>query len=204
MESMKTTPRPSDLDHLHWLNTKVNKNWKGCNVVDLGCGSGYLCEWLKAEGAAEVVGIDIEEPALIGKPLWTFGKVDLEKEWDSDLRSLLNGGSADYIFAFDIIEHLSSPWGFLSSCRKLLKPGGTLVLTTPNINSWERVLRPSNWSGARDPQHKILFAKYSLAFALEKGGYFVETLEAPLRSAKGLAPLLPDIGGQLFSVSKNQ
>lgn len=202
--SMKTTPRPSDLDHLRWLNTKVNKNWNGCNIVDLGCGSGYLCEWLKREGAAEVVGVDIEEPALSEKPAWRFAKVDLEGKWDSDLSTLLKGASADYIFAFDIIEHLSSPWDFLSSCRGLLKPGGTLVLTTPNINSWERLLRPDSWSGARDPQHKILFAKYSLAFALGKGGFRVETLEAPLRSAKVLASVLPDIGGQLFSVSKKQ
>ena len=202
---MKTTPRPSDLDHLRWLNTKVNKSWQACNVIDLGCGSGYLCEWLKDQGAADVVGIDLEEPPALGaKPNWTFGKVDLDGKWDADLRRMLKGGSADYIFAFDIIEHLSSPWDFLSSCRNLLKPGGTLVLTTPNINSWERLLRPDNWSGARDPQHKILFAKYSLAFALAKGGFAVETLEAPLRSAKGLAPLLPDIGGQLFSVSKKQ
>jgi 2-polyprenyl-3-methyl-5-hydroxy-6-metoxy-1,4-benzoquinol methylase len=201
---MKTTPRPSDIDHLHWLNTKVNKNWIASNVIDLGCGSGYLCEWLKKEGAAEVVGIDIDEPAFSGKPAWTFGRVDLEGQWDTDLRAMLKGASADYIFAFDIIEHLSSPWNFLSSCHSLLKPGGTLVLTTPNVNSWERVLRPDNWSGARDPQHKILFAKYSLAFALVKGGFKVETLEAPLRSAKGFAPLLPDIGGQLFSVSKKQ
>ncbi len=200
---MKTTPRPSDLDHLRWLNTKVNKSWQACNVIDLGCGSGYLCEWLKDQGAADVVGIDLEEPSAIGaNPNWTFGKVDLDGEWDAELRRMLNGGSADYIFAFDIIEHLSSPWDFLSSCRNLLKPGGTLVLTTPNINSWERLLRPDNWSGASDPQHKILFAKYSLAFALAKGGFAVETLEAPLRAAKGLAPLLPDIGGQLFSVSK--
>lgn len=202
---MKTTPRPSDLDHLRWLNTKVNKSWQASNVIDLGCGSGYLCEWLKDQGAADVVGIDLEEPSAIGaNPNWTFGKVDLDGEWDAELRRMLNGGSADYIFAFDIIEHLSSPWDFLSSCRNLLKPGGTLVLTTPNINSWERLLRPDNWSGASDPQHKILFAKYSLAFALAKGGFAVETLEAPLRAAKGLAPLLPDIGGQLFSVSKKK
>jgi len=204
---MNITPRPSDLDHLRWLNTKVNKNknWQACNVIDLGCGSGYLCEWLKKEGAGEVLGIDLEEPAAVNAATrWSFAKVDLDDTWDSILLPMLKGGQADYIFAFDIIEHLSSPWNFLASCRRLLKTGGTLVLTTPNINSWERLLRPESWSGARDPQHKILFAKYSLSFALTKGGFEVETLEAPLRSAKGLAPLLPDIGGQLFSVSKKQ
>jgi 2-polyprenyl-3-methyl-5-hydroxy-6-metoxy-1,4-benzoquinol methylase len=200
---MKTTPRPSDLDHLHWLSSKVNKSWQSSRVVDLGCGSGYLCEWLKEQGATEVVGIDLEKPPTLGEPFkWTFAQVDLERRWDSDLRTMLKGADADYIFAFDIIEHLSSPWDFLSSCKNLLRQGGTLVLTTPNINSWERLLKPDTWSGARDLQHKILFAKYSLAFALAKVGFAVETLEAPLRSAKGLASLLPDIGGQLFSVSK--
>jgi len=205
---MNITPRPSDLDHLRWLTAKVNDRWQDCNVIDLGCGSGYLCEWLKDQGASDVVGIDIEEPLFLGEGRtdrrWTFAKVDLDDSWDDDLSTLFKSGMADYIFAFDIIEHLNSPWNFLSSCGNLLKPGGTLVLTTPNINSWERLLRPKDWSGARDPQHKILFAKYSLDFALTKAGFAVETLEAPLRSAKGFASMLPDVGGQLFSVSRKQ
>jgi 2-polyprenyl-3-methyl-5-hydroxy-6-metoxy-1,4-benzoquinol methylase len=200
---MKASPRPSDLDHLNWLNTKVTRSWQSYRVVDLGCGSGYLCEWLKSQGGSDVVGIDLETPPTFSRDSqWKFGQVDLDNLWDIDVRNMLDGHRADYILAFDIIEHLNSPWNFLIRCRNLLKPGGTLVLTTPNINSWERFLNPTNWSGAKDSQHKILFAKYSLSFVLTKAGFTVETLEAPLRSAKRLSSFVPNIGGQIFSVSK--
>ena len=42
---------------------------------------------------------------------------------------------ADVMLAIDVIEHLENPWLFLRECKRILKPGGVLILTTPNILS---------------------------------------------------------------------
>jgi hypothetical protein len=83
----------------------------------------------------------------------------------------------------------------------LLRPGGQLVVTTPNTNSWERLLRPTAWSGAQDPQHRILFNRYSLAFLLRRVGFKPLVVRAPLRKLAFLGPLAPEVGAQIFAVA---
>jgi hypothetical protein len=91
---------------------------------------------------------------------------------------------------------------FLVTCGKLLEPEGLLVLTTVNVDSWERLIRPGEWSGATDAQHKILFTKYSLAFLLARTGFSVNVMAAPIRKIEFLGALQPGFGGQLFCVCK--
>jgi len=189
---------PSDIDHLKWLR-EVSCRWSNHSVLDLGCGSGYVPQYLAATGARKVIGVDIVVPKQLDLAQgWTFSTMDLEvPQWSSEAIRLM-GSPAQLILAFDILEHLTSPFQFLQNCHSVLENGGKVILTTPNVNSWERILRPLNWSGARDPQHKILFTKYSLEFALRKSGFEIEYHRAPLRKAGPMSRFLPDIGGQLL------
>jgi hypothetical protein len=90
---------------------------------------------------------------------------------------------------------------FLSGCRDLLKPGGRLILTTPNTASWERILKGDRWSGATDPQHRILFSRYSLGFLLQRVGLIPVQLRAPVRRLSSVGLLAPQIGAQIFCVA---
>jgi hypothetical protein len=54
--------------------------------------------------------------------------------------------SFDALFAFEVIEHVLSPFGFLQFTRKLLKPGAILVMSTPNLECGRRVSL-GRWSG---------------------------------------------------------
>lgn len=191
--------RPSDLDHWRWLVTAKASDFAGKSILDLGCGSGWICDKAMQEGARRAVGIDIVEPEnwRAGESRWEYASTDLDHPaWHEDL-----AGPFDAIYAFDILEHLQSPYAFLCSCRRLLAPQGHLVLTTPNTLSWERRLRPRTWSGASDPQHKTLFHQYSLEFLLQRCGLSVQSLQAPLRKLSFLGPLIPDIGGQMLCVA---
>jgi SAM-dependent methyltransferase len=50
-------------------------------------------------------------------------------------------GEFDAIIAGELLEHLPDPLGFLKACSATIKPGGKIVLSTPNPNSiWERIL----------------------------------------------------------------
>jgi 2-polyprenyl-3-methyl-5-hydroxy-6-metoxy-1,4-benzoquinol methylase len=193
------TPRPSDKDHLRWLSQVGRTDFINSNLLDLGCGSGYLCAQAKQQGARKVTGIDINPPEFFNhQSLWEFRSLNLNSaDWEQELDE-----PYDTILAFDIIEHLESPHNFLKSCLKKLTPEGTLILTSPNTNSWERFCHPKDWSGAQDPQHLTLFNSYSLAFILKRIGFDIDLIDAPMRSLNFLGKYAPAIGGQLIAVAR--
>ena len=197
--------RAPDHDHISWLaeySIVDAAGWKGKALLDLGCGSGYLCAEAARQGARHVVGIDLKNPDVAAQS-WHFCSVDLESDaWAAAVPRASTGGDRfDFICAFDIIEHLSSPVRFINQCRELLTPGGRLVLTTPNTASWERILKGEAWSGATDPQHKILFTRYSLGFLLRRSGFEPLVLRAPVRKLAKLGVPCPQVGAQIFCVA---
>jgi 2-polyprenyl-3-methyl-5-hydroxy-6-metoxy-1,4-benzoquinol methylase len=194
------TPNNSDLDHLRWLQDAGFDAFSGLKILDLGCGSGYVCHKAMTDGAHTAIGIDVIPPRVSQDSGWQFMQVDLNApDWHQAMSTQF-----DLILAFDILEHLDSPYFFLKSCSNLLSSKGQLVLTTPNTSSWERLLNPTGWSGAQDPQHKILFTKYSLQFLLDRLGLKVISISAPVRSLAFLKKLQPHIGGQILCVAKRK
>jgi 2-polyprenyl-3-methyl-5-hydroxy-6-metoxy-1,4-benzoquinol methylase len=194
-----TLARGSDLDHLAWLKQSGIDSFAGLRILDLGCGSGYLCHYAAASGASLAVGIDVVKPDLPaggGATGWHFVHLDLNLvTWDEQFTTKF-----DLILAHDILENMDSPYHFLRSIHRLLAAGGHFALTTPNAMSWERYRRPDSWSGVADPQHKTLFTKYTLSVLLRRAGFRIISLRAPLRRLSFLGSLQPQIGGQTMCV----
>ena len=189
----------TDLVHLQWLKDFRIQNFAAANILDVGCGSGHLCQKAMDAGARLAVGVDIVEPrGLRADQQWRFIKADLNAVNWTDVFA---GQTFDLIYAFDILEHLDSPFRFLAALRSSTSPGATLVLTTPNVLSWERYLRPNSWSGVRDEQHKTLFTRYSLEFLCRKAGFKPSISKAPVRAFGPMAGMLPQVGGQIICVS---
>jgi len=102
----------------------------GKRVVDIGCGEGYGPSIL-SERAASVLGVDIA-PEVVeharsrhGSETVTFEVMDVN---DLDL----DDGSFDLAVSFQVAEHLADEAGYFSEIARVLAPGGTAVLTTPN------------------------------------------------------------------------
>lgn len=95
-------------------------------VVDAGCGEGYGTAIL-ARGTRPVIGIDLDQPTLnraaARYPGARFVRGDL---------SGLPLGAVDGIVSLQVLEHLPEADGFLAECARALRPGGVLVLSTPN------------------------------------------------------------------------
>jgi SAM-dependent methyltransferase len=106
-------------------------------VLDLGCVSHHYNfgrrKWLHShvvEVAAECVGADYDEAGI--KELKEAGYDVVHADVTGDISVLRERGPFDVVVAGEIIEHLPFPQALLTTAREVLKPGGELVVTTPN------------------------------------------------------------------------
>lgn len=77
----------------------------------------------------------------------------------------------DVITAWDVIEHLAEPRQALDACRKLLRPGGWLFLSTPDAGSLAARAMGRHWHYLDPLQHINLFSRKNLARLLEETGF---------------------------------
>jgi len=70
-----------------------------------------------------------------------------------------------------VIEHAHDPTALIRECRRLLKPGGVFVATTPNPDSFGHVRFGAAWLGLDPPRHLHLLPSYALAKLAEAGGF---------------------------------
>lgn len=81
----------------------------------------------------------------------------------------------DIIFAGDLIEHLVNPGLFLDACKKMLKPGGLLILTTPNtFNLFNITEKLTKSEPTVNPDHTFYFNKKVVKVLLDKCGFAVD------------------------------
>jgi len=108
-----------------WLLAQLEPH---ANVVDLGCGDGTFAAELLASGAT-VVGLDIAEGALERArrraPQAEFRLVG------EDGPLPVEDGWADAVWAGEVLEHALDPVGLVLESRRVLRPGGKLLATTP-------------------------------------------------------------------------
>ena len=105
-------------------------------VCDVGCGHGvYLAQMLTAAPGATGIGVDISEASLAtARRLLDFHDIPPGRRrflaGDVQVRLDVEDASQDAVTCFEVIEHLEQPERALSELRRILKPGGTLCLST--------------------------------------------------------------------------
>ena len=103
---------------------------KKCNrLLDVGCGDGVLSFFLKGK-VLRIYGIDKSEGDLkIAKKRGVFTKkIDLERE-----NLPYQDSFFDFVTCLDVIEHIKDPHGLVKEIYRVLKNGGRLIISTPNI-----------------------------------------------------------------------
>lgn len=144
-------------------------------VLEVGCGAGGTLAWLKATGRAGWVGgIELDpDAAARARP-----QLDLVLEGDAGLLlPHLPPQSLDLILCLDVLEHLVDPWQTLQQLQALLRPGGKLIVSLPNIRHYS-VLLPllvaGRWhytdAGILDRTHLRFFSRESARGLLLQAG----------------------------------
>lgn len=131
--------------HNHTLNL-INEhipNLVGKRVLDVGCGLGILIYALKEMGA-EAEGVDkhiLDEWGIKGiEELWS--KKGMKISVNDFLLEPYDADSFDVIISEDVFEHLRyTQKEFLDKIYRLLRPGGVLILATPNLASFLKRMR---------------------------------------------------------------
>jgi SAM-dependent methyltransferase len=112
----------------------------GATVIDAGCGEGYGSDRIAAV-ARQVVGVDYD-PATVAHLARRYPRVHAVR---GNLVALpFAAGSADVLASLQVIEHLWDQPGFLAECHRVLRPAGTLLISTPNRLTFSPPNRPLN------------------------------------------------------------
>lgn len=147
----------------------------GKRFLDVGCGNGFWAGRLRALGAT-VVGLDGAANGIaIARA--EHPEVRFEERFATEtLLAELGEEPFDGIISIEVVEHLYDPRGFMRGCVAALKPGGTIVLTTPyhgylkNLaislaDKWDDHMNPL-WDGG----HLKLWSRASLTRLLAEAG----------------------------------
>ena len=134
-------------------------------VLDVGCGNGRFLKLAEEMGwLAE--GIDLDPVAVKTARERGFaarcGTIDVLHEVSERY---------DAITLSHVIEHVYDPLSLLRNLYRLLKPGGTLWLETPNLDSLGHARYGSAWRDLDPPRHLVLFNPQSLADLVRQAGF---------------------------------
>jgi 2-polyprenyl-3-methyl-5-hydroxy-6-metoxy-1,4-benzoquinol methylase len=162
----------------------------GHDVLDVGCAEGDVARRLQELGN-RVSGLDRDEEAA------EKARVDLENVIVADLdtsslRDHFDAASFDVVLLADVLEHLKEPSRALRDATTLLRDGGRLVLSVPNVahGSLRLALLLGRWdyteTGLLDSTHLHFFTRTSLLQLVEGAGLTVDELRATVADPLGV------------------
>jgi 2-polyprenyl-3-methyl-5-hydroxy-6-metoxy-1,4-benzoquinol methylase len=134
-------------------------------VLDIGCGHGVFLAQLAMRGW-RVSGIDFDPVAVAAA---RAQHLDVEV---GTVDTLVDSGRTfDYVTASHVVEHVPDPVHFLAQCRRLLKPGGSAIVRTPNANSLGHRRYGRAWRGLEPPRHLHIFTPAAFVACARRAGF---------------------------------
>ena len=161
---------------------------RGAVVLEAGCGEGYGADLL-ARDAAAVVGLDYDAltAAHVAR---AYPAVRVVR---GNLAALpLRSSTVDIVANLQVIEHLWDQEGFLAECARVLRPGGRLLVTTPN-----RITFSPGRDTPLNPFHTRELSPSEMDSMLTGAGFAVEYLGGLCHGPR-LARLDAAFGGSLI------
>jgi 2-polyprenyl-3-methyl-5-hydroxy-6-metoxy-1,4-benzoquinol methylase len=143
-------------------------------LLDVGCSNGAFIEAANAYGW-DASGVELRESSA------SFAQARGLKVYTQPLQDLqLAKGSFDTITLWQVLEHIPDPPDLLNECGRLMRTGGTVAFSTPNIKSIGWKLLKSDWPAIEPGCHHHLFGCRTIDMLMKKCGFercVLETLD---------------------------
>ena len=145
------------------LDTLARHFKPGGHLLDFGCAAGYFLEMAHSRGW-RIAGVELSQDmaATASKQLGIVVANSLNDVSKHDF---------DVITLWEVVEHLPRPVSELSHLYQFIRPGGALMLSTPNTNHWQAVREPDQWESFRPPAHLMYFTPATLRNVLQRAGF---------------------------------
>lgn len=162
------------IEHLHRYGLTISFI-RNCTVLDLACGSGYGSN-LMAQYAKEVIGVDIDEPTVL-EARKRYKSPNLRFKTGSAEKTNLNSRYFDVVVSFETIEHHDKHEEMMEEIKRILKPGGILIISSPDKYYYSDVRSFKNQYHVKElyeNEFKRLLKKYFhyCIFYSQKSSYF--------------------------------
>lgn len=148
----------------------------GVRVLDVGCGNGFMCaEYVKL--GASVVGVDISQAGIELARRSVAGARFEAMAIHPDLPERLGEQPFDVVTSTEVVEHLYAPADWATCCFNALRPGGTLVASTPYHGYLKNLLITltdkwdSHWHPWTEGGHIKFWSPRTLAKLLTDAGF---------------------------------
>jgi len=143
-------------------------------ILDVGCGDGFHLNLLRRFGLPSwnLIGVDVDERAVAAARAQGLAVVQGTVE-----EAALESGSFDLVLLIATIEHVADPPSVLSATRRLLKPGGKVLIVTDNTRTLDfAIFKGRYWGGYHFPRHWCLFNRSAIANLAATTGFEVESI----------------------------
>jgi 2-polyprenyl-3-methyl-5-hydroxy-6-metoxy-1,4-benzoquinol methylase len=149
------------------ITLRSKQNWvkaatglKQGSLLDVGCGTGAFVHYMK-QLHWEVTGVEPDDTARENaKTLYQVDALPIEKLFD------LPEAQYDAITMWHVLEHVHTLHAYLEQLRKLLKPGGKLIIAVPNYTSLDAEYYGEYWAAYDVPRHLYHFSPESMGVLL--------------------------------------
>lgn len=140
------------------------KGKRGLLALDVGCGYGSMVYVLNMMGH-RAFGIDVSRQSVY-VAAGLYGGIFANETVATHAQN--NPGKYDLLYAIEVFEHLDKPWEFIRDCLACLKPGGDLIISTPNRDyktyDSSRSGYAGQWPGEKPPLHLGFYGERAMAY----------------------------------------
>ncbi|MBA3639057.1 MAG: class I SAM-dependent methyltransferase [Acidobacteriota bacterium] len=139
----------------------------GTEVLDVGCAVGTFLTHLKKTRGIRATGVDFKDLSSAA----TLQDVEFHCGlfYDADLAA----GRFDLVTMWHFLEHDYDPMRSLATAHRVMRPGATLVIEVPRLDSRTFSWFGDRWPGLQAPQHTVLYDRESLLRAVQRCGFEV-------------------------------
>lgn len=148
----------------HFMANLKKRNLTGGSLLEVGCGYGYLLE--EAKGFfAPCIGTEYSRQAI------AQACKRADHIYQGGIDQIPANDRFDCIIAVQVLEHIYQPKSFMKNLYKHLKPGGKIVIVTPDMGCLWRRFMGHHWPAFKIPEHILYFSMRTLGKLMKEVGF---------------------------------